>query len=51
MKLAKELDMARLTVGIVTMFLKGSLVEQLEAKGTGEVFRVELLPHGTNTFA
>ena len=33
------------------MFLEGSLIEQLEAEGTGEVFRVPLASHGCHTLA
>ena len=48
---SKELDEAGLAVGVVAMFLEGSLVKQLEAEGAGEVIRMELLPHSRHTLA
>ena len=49
--LPEELDVAGLTVRVVTVFLEGALVEEFEAEGTGEVFRVPLAAHGSNTLA
>lgn len=43
--LSEELDVAGLAVGVVAVLLEGALVEQLEAEGTREVFRVPLLAH------
>ena len=43
---SKELDEAALAVGVIMMFLEGSLVKQLEAEGTREVVRMELLSPG-----
>lgn len=50
-ELAEEFDVTRLAVRVVAMFLKGSFIEQLEAEGTGEVFGVPFLTHGSNTLA
>lgn len=49
--LAKELDEAVLTVGLVVLLLEGAFVELLEAEGTDEVLRVELLGHGCDAAA
>lgn len=49
--LAKELDEAVLTVGLVILLLKGAFVELLEAEGTDEVLWVELLGHGCDAAA
>ena len=46
--LPKELDVARMTVRILAMFLEGAFVKKLEAKGTVEVFRMPLLTHGSD---
>jgi len=44
--LSEELDVAGLAVGVVVVvLLEGALVEQLEAEGTSEVFRMPLLAH------
>ena len=48
---AEELDEAGLAVGVVAMLLEGSLVEQLEAEGTGEVLGMPLATHGRYTLA
>lgn len=49
--LAEELEEAVLTVRLVVLLLEGALVELLEAKGTDEVLRVELLGHGGDAAA
>lgn len=49
--LAKELDEAILTVGLVILLLKGAFVELLEAEGTDEVLWVEFLGHGCDAAA
>lgn len=49
--LTKQLDEARLAVGIVAMLLEGPLVEQFEAEGTGEVLWVPLASHGSHALA
>lgn len=49
--LAKELEEAVLTVRLVVLLLEGALVELLEAEGTDEMLRVELLGHGSNAAA
>lgn len=49
--LAEELEEAVLTVRLVVLLLEGALVELLEAEGTDEVLRVELLGHGGDTAA
>ncbi len=50
-RLPKELDVARLAIRVVAMLLEGTLVQQLEAEGTGEVLGVPLLAHGCDGFA
>ena len=42
---SEELDVAGLAVGVVAVLLEGALVEQLEAEGACEVFRMPLLAH------
>lgn len=49
--LAKEFEEAVLTVRLVVLLLEGALVELLEAEGTDEVLRVELLGHGGDAAA
>lgn len=50
-RLAEELEEAVLTVRLVVLLLEGALVELLEAEGTDEVLRVELLGHGGDAAA
>lgn len=50
-RLAEELEEAVLTVRLVVLLLEGALVELLEAKGTDEVLRMELLGHGGDAAA
>lgn len=50
-KLAKEFDVARLTVRVVAMLLECTFVEQLQTEGTSKVVRMELLSHGRNALA
>lgn len=50
-RLAEELEEAVLTVRLVVLLLEGALVELLEAEGTDEVLRVELLSHGGDAAA
>ena len=49
--LSKELDITGMAVGILTMLLESALVEQLEAEGTVEVFRMPLLTHCSDALA
>lgn len=50
-RLTEELEEAVLTVRLVVLLLEGALVELLEAKGTDEVLRMELLGHGGDAAA
>ena len=50
-KLAKELDVAWLAVGVTAMLLEGALVEQLEAESTRKVLRMPFLCHGGDGLA
>ena len=49
--LSEELDIAGVTVRVLTVLLEGALVEQLEAKGTVEVLWVPLLAHSSDALA
>ena len=50
-RLSKELDIAGLAVGVVTVLLERALVEQFEAEGASEVFWMPLLAHGGYGFS
>lgn len=45
----EEFHKTGVTIRLVVLFLECSFVELLQAEGTNEMFRVELLAHGSDT--
>lgn len=49
--LTEELDIAWLTVRVVTVLFERALVQKFQAESTGEVLRMPLTTHSSNTLA
>ena len=47
--LTKELNITRLAVGIVAMFLESSFVEKFETESTRKMIWMKFFPHRTDT--